>query len=70
MKRTQRNVQAVGVSQTLRTGIADSFEIKIEVGEGLNAHRSQHRNTRLGDGYGGPLESKGCGMYIEMQLRT
>lgn len=28
MKRTQRNVQAVRVSQTLRTGIADSFEIK------------------------------------------
>ena len=45
----QRIVQAVGVSQTLRTGIADSFEMKVEVDEGFNARRSLHRSIRHGE---------------------
>ena len=35
-------------SQLLRTGIADSFEISLEVDEGFNARRSQHRSIRFG----------------------
>ncbi len=48
VKRTQRSVQAVGVSQTLKTGIADSFDMQIEVDEGFNARRSQNRSIRFG----------------------
>ena len=48
VKRSQRIVQAVGSTQLLRTGIADSFEMQVEVDEGFNAHRSQNRNIRNG----------------------
>ena len=58
MKRTQRNVQAVGVTQTLRTGIADSFEIKVEVDEGFNARRSQHRSIRISENVEGLRSQK------------
>ena len=58
VKRTQRSVQAVGVSQTLRTGIADSFEMQIEVDEGFNARRSQQRSTRVGKGMEGLRSQK------------
>jgi hypothetical protein len=58
VKRMQRNVQAVGSTQLLRTGIADSFEMKIEVDEGFNAHRSRNRSTRIGKGVKGLRSQK------------
>jgi len=41
-------VQAVGCSQCLKVGTA--FEMQIEIDEGFNVHRSQHRSIRDGEG--------------------
>ena len=47
-----------------------SFEMPIEIDEGFNVSRSQHRSIRNGNGCEGSPESSGCGMYKEMQTRT
>ena len=46
------------MSQTLRIGIADSFEMKVGVDEGFNAHRSLHRSIRLGKDVEGSRSQK------------